>query len=232
MILKAWDDLPEELRLPEIRPYYESLASKRGALAAKRAMDVLLSSVMLAALAVPMLGIAAAVKLDSPGTVFYRQERVTQYGRRFRIHKFRTMVANADKLGSAVTVNNDARVTRVGKALRHVRLDELPQLLDVLSGDMSFVGTRPEVPKYVEQYAPEMRATLLMPAGITSEASIRYKDEDKLLDGAEDVDRVYVEQVLPGKMKYNMESIRRFSLPGEIATMFRTVLAVLGKDYE
>ena len=157
---------------------------------------------------------------------------MTQYGRRFRIHKFRTMVSGADRLGSAVTVSNDARVTRVGKALRHVRLDELPQLLDVLSGDMSFVGTRPEVPKYVEQYSPEMRATLLLPAGITSEASIRYKDEDKLLDAAEDVDRVYVEQVLPGKMKYNLDSIRRFSLPGEVATMFRTVFAVLGKDYE
>ncbi len=232
MMLKAWDELPEELRLPEIRPYYDILASKRGELAAKRALDVLLSAVMLSVLSVPMLGIAAAVKLDSPGTVFYRQERVTQYGRRFRIHKFRTMVSGADRLGSAVTVSNDARVTRVGKALRHVRLDELPQLLDVLSGDMSFVGTRPEVPKYVEQYSPEMRATLLLPAGITSEASIRYKDEDKLLDAAEDVDRVYVEQVLPGKMKYNLDSIRRFSLPGEVATMFRTVFAVLGKDYD
>ncbi|MBQ3277515.1 MAG: sugar transferase [Oscillospiraceae bacterium] len=232
MIIKPWDELPEELRLPEIRPYYDALAAKRGGLAAKRALDVLLSSVMLAVLSVPMLGIAAAVKLDSPGTVFYRQERVTQYGRRFRIHKFRTMVSNADKIGSAVTVSNDARVTRVGKALRHVRLDELPQLLDVLAGDMSFVGTRPEVPKYVDRYTTEMRATLLMPAGITSEASIRYKDEDKLLDAAEDVDRVYVEQVLPGKMKYNLDSIRNFSLAGEITTMFRTLLAVTGKNYE
>ena len=141
------------------------------------------------------------------------------------------MVVNADKIGTAVTVGEDPRITKVGKKLRSLRLDELPQVLDVISGDMSFVGTRPEAVKYVEQYKPEYYATLLMPAGITSEASIRYKDEAKLLNAAVDVDKVYMEQVLPAKMVWNLESVRRFRFLREILTMFRTVFAVLGKDY-
>ena len=171
------------------------------------------------------------VKAGSPGPVLYRQERVTTYGEHFRIHKFRTMVDNAERMGSSVTVQNDSRITKVGAKLRHVRLDELPQVLDVLQGTMSFVGTRPEAVKYVERYAPEYNATLLMPAGITSEASIRYKDEEKLLNGADDVDRVYMEEVLPSKMAWNLKSVREFSLSREIATMFRTVFAVLGRDH-
>ena len=174
-----------------------------------------------------MIVIAVWIKLDSKGPVFYRQERVTTYGKRFRIHKFRTMVSNADKIGTAVTVGNDSRITKVGQKLRHLRLDELPQVLDVLEGTMSFVGTRPEAVKYVEQYQPEFYATLLMPAGITSEASIRYKDEDKLLSAADDVDKVYVEKVLPAKMVWNLNSIERFSFLREILTMFRTVIAVI-----
>ncbi len=175
---------------------------------------------------------AAAIKIDSKGPVFYRQERVTTYGKRFKIHKFRTMVSNADKIGSAVTVGNDSRITKVGAKLRGLRLDELPQVLDVISGDMSFVGTRPEAVKYVEKYSPVYYATLLMPAGITSEASIRYKDEAMLLDKTSDVDTTYIEDVLPGKMKYNLDAIKNFSFWGEIATMFRTVFAVLGKEYK
>ena len=186
---------------------------------------------MLIVTAVPMLVIGIKIALESPGGVFYRQERVTTYGKKFRIHKFRTMVADADQLGSAVTVSGDSRITPTGAFLRKYRLDELPQVFDVLAGDMSFVGTRPEVTKYVKEYTKEMRATLLMPAGITSEASIRYKDEADLLDAANDVDRVYVEQVLPEKMKYNLESLRKFSFWGDIKTMVRTVLAVLGKEY-
>lgn len=170
------------------------------------------------------------IKKDSEGPVFYRQERVTTYGRHFRIHKFRTMVADADKIGTAVTVGNDSRITKVGAKLRGHRLDELPQVLDVIAGNMSFVGTRPEAVKYVEKYDPEYYATLLMPAGITSEASIRYKDEDRLLNAADDVDSVYINQVLPAKMKWNLESIRTFSFLKEIGTMFRTVAAVFGKN--
>ena len=230
-MLKQWEDLPDFMRVPEVRPYWEILNKKRGQLALKRVFDLLVAVIMLIILAIPMLTIAVWIKLDSKGPVLYRQERVTTYGKHFRIHKFRTMVSNADKIGTAVTVGNDSRITRVGSKLRHLRLDELPQLIDVIEGTMSFVGTRPEAVKYVERYKPEYNATLLMPAGITSEASIRYKDEDKLLNGADDVDEVYVSKVLSEKMKWNLESIRRFKFLREILTMFRTVAAVLGKDY-
>lgn len=231
MLLRKWDDLPEFMRTPEVRPYWEILNKKRGQLVLKRAFDLVASIILLVILAIPMSVIAVLIKRDSEGPVFYRQERVTTYGRHFRIHKFRTMVSNADKIGTAVTVGNDSRITKVGAKLRGYRLDELPQLLDVIEGSMSFVGTRPEAVKYVEMYKPEYNATLLMPAGITSEASIRYKDEEKLLNAADDVDTVYVNQVLPEKMKWNLESIKRFRLLREILTMFRTVFAVLGKDY-
>lgn len=231
-MLRKWEDLPDFMRNEEVRPYYEVLEKKSIGLFLKRALDLVGGFIFLVVLAIPMAIIAVMIKLDSEGPVFYRQERVTTYGKRFRIHKFRTMVSNADKIGAAVTVGNDSRITRVGAKLRGCRLDELPQVFDLISGNMSFVGTRPEAVKYVEKYKPEYMATLLLPAGITSEASIRYKDEAELLDSADDVDRVYVEDVLPGKMKYNLESIKRFSFLGEIATMFRTVFAVLGKEYK
>ncbi len=230
-MLKKWEDLPDFMRVPEVRPYWEILYKKRWQLALKRAFDVVAGIIILIILAIPMAIIAVWIKADSKGPVFYRQERVTTYGKHFRIHKFRTMVNNADKIGAAVTVGNDSRITRVGSKLRRLRLDETPQILDVLCGTMSLVGTRPEAVKYVEQYKPEYYATLLMPAGVTSEASIRYKDEDKLLNAADDVDKVYVEQVLPAKMVWNLESIERFRFLREILTMFRTVFAVLGKDY-
>lgn len=232
MILCKWDDLPDNMRIKEVRPYYDILAKKKGQLLLKRIFDFVAALIMLIVLCIPIAIISVWIKLDSEGPVFYRQERVTTNGKHFRIHKFRTMVSNADKIGTQVTVGNDSRITRVGKKLRHIRLDELPQLIDVLQGTMSFVGTRPEAVKYVEQYKPEYMATLLMPAGITSEASIRYKDEDKLLSAADDVDRVYVEEVLPAKMVWNLESIRRFKFLCEILTMFRTVAAVLGRNYE
>ena len=230
-MLRKWEDLPEFMQTPEVKPYWEVLDRRRGQLALKRAFDVTAGSVLLALLCPPMAIIALMIKKDSEGPVFYRQERVTTYGKHFRIHKFRTMVANADKIGTAVTVGNDSRITKVGAMLRGYRLDELPQVIDVIKGDMSFVGTRPEAVKYVEQYAPEYNATLLLPAGITSEASIRYKDEDKLLNVADDVDKVYMEQVLPDKMKWNLKSVKEYSFFGDIVTMLRTVAAVLGKDY-
>ena len=230
-MLRKWDDLPEFMRTPEVRPYWEVLNKRRGQLLLKRIFDIAVSVILLVILAIPMGIIAVLIKRDSEGPVFYRQERVTTYGRHFRIHKFRTMVSNADKIGTAVTVGNDSRITDFGAKLRGHRLDELPQLFDVIKGDMSFVGTRPEAVKYVKRYRPEFNATLLMPAGITSEASIRYKDEDKLLNAADDIDEVYVEQVLPAKMKWNLESIRHFCFFQEILTMFRTVFAVMGKEY-
>ena len=231
-MLREWEDLPEFMRNEEVRPYYEVLQKKKVSLALKRALDLVGGIILLVVLSIPMAIIAVLIKLDSEGPVFYRQERVSTYGERFKIHKFRTMVSNADKIGAAVTVGNDNRITKVGAKLRGCRLDELPQVFDLISGNMSFVGTRPEAVKYVEKYKREYMATLLLPAGITSEASIRYKDEAELLEAADDVDRVYVEDVLPGKMMYNLESIKSFSFFGEIATMFRTVFAVLGKEYK
>lgn len=231
-MLKKWDDLPDFMRVPEVRLYWEILNKKRFQLLLKRIFDLVVSFILLIILAIPMAVIALLIMKEDPGPVLYRQERVTTYGKHFRIHKFRTMVVNADMIGTAVTVGKDPRITKIGHKLRHLRLDELPQVFDVISGDMSFVGTRPEAVRYVEKYKPEFYATLLMPAGITSEASIRYKDEAKLLDIATNVDDVYVNQVLPKKMKWNLNSIERFSFLREILTMFRTVFAVLGKDYE
>ena len=229
-MLKRWEDLPNFMKTPEVKPYWEILWKRRGQLVIKRVFDFSVALVLLVILAIPMLIIAVMVKLDSEGPVFYRQERVTTYGKHFRICKFRTMVSNADKIGTEVTIGQDPRITRVGTKLRKVRLDELPQILNVIAGTMSFVGTRPEVVKYVERYKSEYNATLLMPAGITSEASIRYKNEDKLLDVADNVDEVYVNEVLPAKMKWNLESIKQFRFLREILIMFRTVFAVLGKE--
>ena len=138
-------------------------------------------------------------------------------------------MVGADKLGSAVTVGNDKRITKIGSKLRKYRIDELPQLFDVVSGNMSFVGKRPEVLKYVRCYEPEYFATLLLPSGITSEASIRFKDEAKLLSGVSNVDEVYVKQILPQKMKFNLEYIRKFNLFRDFVTLIKTVVAVLSK---
>lgn len=227
MRLCPWDKLPEQMRTPEVRPYYEILRKKRGSLVLKRLFDIVASAGMLLVLSPVFLVLAIAIKVDSPGPVFYRQVRVTQYGRQFRIFKFRTMVSNADQIGAQVTVSGDSRITRVGRVIRNCRLDEIGQLLNVLGGSMTFVGTRPEVPKYVEAYTNEMWATLLLPAGVTSQASIRYKDEAELLDGAQDVDRVYVEKVLPGKMAVNLSSISNFSIGHEIKCMIDTIVAVV-----
>ncbi len=231
-MLRNWEDLPDFMKTPEVRPYWEALDKRRGQLILKRLFDLAVAFIMLIVLALPMIVIGIWIKLDSKGPMLYRQERVTTYGKHFRIHKFRTMVCNADKIGTAVTVGQDSRITKVGLKLRHLRLDELPQIIDVLKGDMSFVGTRPEAVKYVEKYEPVYNATLLVPAGITSEASIRYKDEDKLLNSTDDVDNIYISKVLPAKMSWNLASLRNFSFWREILTMFRTVAAVLGKDYK
>ena len=226
-MLKSWEKLPDSLRTDSVRPYYESLKRKQGQLLLKRVFDVLMAALLLVLLSPVMLILARAIKLDSPGTVMFRQVRVTQYGREFRIFKFRTMVSNAQQLGTQVTVKGDARITRVGRLIRKCRLDELPQLLNILIGEMSFVGTRPEVPKYVSQYTPEMMATLLLPAGVTSQASIEYKEEDRLLADAQNADESYVKQVLPGKMAYNLNSLLTFSVWDDLRTMAQTVLAVL-----
>ncbi len=230
-MLRDWDDLPQYMKTEAVRPYYDSLKKKKISMLLKRSFDVVVSALMLVALSLVLVVIALMIAMDSKGPVFFRQERITQYGRKFRIHKFRTMVTDAESKGAQVTVKNDMRVTKVGAKLRKCRLDELPQLIDILEGNMSFVGTRPEVTKYVKRYNSEYMATLLLPAGVTSEASIKYKDEDRLLENADNVDDVYVKEVLPRKMEYNLESIRKFSFLREIGTMVKTVFAVFGKDY-
>lgn len=224
--MRKWEDLPDSLRTDAVRPYYEYLAGRGAGLRIKRIFDVTAACVLLVILLPVFLVIGALVGLTSPGGIFFCQERVTAYGKHFKIIKFRTMVADAEKRGSQVTAEGDSRVTGVGRALRKVRLDELPQLLNIIRGDMSFVGTRPEVPRYVEKYTPEMMATLLLPAGVTSKASIAYKDEDRLLAEGTDVDKTYVEQVLPQKMKYNLEYLREFSTTVDLRLMVQTVLAV------
>lgn len=227
MMLCRWEELPQKMQNEAVRPYYDSLQGKKISLFLKAVFDRAVSLVMLLALSPIFLLLAVLIKLDSPGEVFFRQERVTQYGRKFRIHKFRTMVKNAESLGTQITTKSDMRVTKVGKKLRGCRLDELPQLIDILQGNMSFVGTRPEVTKYVEQYTPEMLATLLLPAGVTSEASIEYKDEERLLADAKNADKTYVEVVLPQKMQWNLQSLQSFSFVGDIKTMIKTVWAVV-----
>lgn len=229
MELRQWNELPDRMRTREVRKYYNIIAQRRGWFCAKRVFDVIVSLIMLVFLAIPMAVIAAMIKLDSKGPVFFRQERVTQYGRIFKIYKFRTMVNNASRIGSQVTVAGDARITKVGKFLRKFRLDEFPQLFNIIAGDMTLVGTRPEVPKYVKHYTPEMYATLLLPAGLTSRTSIAYKDEDKLLKDAKNADKTYVEQILPVKMQYNLESLRNFGLVDDCSILWNTFYSVIRK---
>ena len=225
--MRKWNDLPKEMQVVQVKKYYEILQCHKGSLLAKRIFDIIVASLLVVILSPILLLLSILIKIDSPGPVMFRQVRVTTYGKPFRIFKFRTMVNNADKIGTQVTTKGDSRVTRMGKMLRGCRLDELPQLFNVLKGEMSFVGTRPEVEKYVAHYTDEMKATLLMPAGITSRASIEYKDEERLLESAENADEVYIHQVLPEKMKYNLRAIEKFSFWDDIKTMFATVIAVI-----
>ena len=229
MLIKKWEKLPPEFQIEEVRPYWEILRKKNFSLFWKRVFDVFVSGVMLVLLLPLFLIISLAIVIDSRGGVFYRQERVTQYGKHFRIFKFRSMVRNADQKGTLVTVGGDARITRVGRFIRKFRLDEVSQLIDVFRGTMTFVGTRPEVPKYVDQYSPEYLATLLLPAGVTSMAAIKFKDEDRLLVGKTDVDRAYVVDVLPQKIRWNLEEIKKYGFWRDIRIMFLTVHTVFGK---
>lgn len=230
MELREWKYLPDRMRTKEVRSYYNILVKRSGWFLAKRMLDIIVAFIMLIVLAIPMMVIAVLIKLDSPGPVFFRQERVTQYGRIFRIFKFRTMVNHASRMGTQVTVSGDSRITRVGRVLRRYRMDEFPQVFNILLGDMTLVGTRPEVKKYVLEYTPEMYATLLLPAGLTSRTSIAYKDEDKLLDNAQNADEVYINEVLPAKMKYNLESLRRFGLKSDMSILWETFVSVIKRQ--
>lgn len=228
MYLKKWEDIPEFMRNDEVKRYYDILNKKKGQLVIKRMFDMMMSFFMLILLSPVFLVLAVWIKVDSKGTVFYRQERITQYGRVFRIFKFRTMVSNADQIGALVTTQNDSRITKVGEKIRKCRLDEIPQLINILLGDMSFVGTRPEVQKYVGAYSDEMKATLLLPAGVTSLASINYRDEDEILEEktsqGKTIDEAYIEDVLPEKMKFNLEYLHHFNIVKDVSLCVKTVI--------
>lgn len=225
--MKNWDELPEEMKNQEVRYYYDALQKKKASLAIKRIFDLVMSAVLIVLLFPFMVLIGLAVKFTSPGEVVFRQTRVTTYGKRFLIYKFRTMTARAPEEGTQVTVSHDARITGIGRFLRKVRLDELPQLFNIFKGEMSFVGTRPEVEKYVAAYSDEMYATLLLPAGVTSTASIEYKDEERLLSEGKDVDETYTGEILPAKMQYNLRYLEDYSFFRDIGILFRTVAAVI-----
>lgn len=228
MILKKYEKLPKELQNDDVKRYYNILAKKKGNLFLKRIFDIFMSLILLILLSPVFLILAIWIKLDSKGSVFYRQERITTYGKKFRIFKFRTMVQDADKKGSLITLGQDSRITKIGNKIRKCRLDEIPQLLNILKGDMSFVGTRPEVTKYVDKYTDEMKATLLMPAGVTSKASIEYKNEDEImntfLSKGQKIDDIYIKYILPEKMEYNLRYIEQFSLLEDIKICIKTII--------
>ena len=225
-MLKKYDKLPKFLRNDKVKEYYDILSKKRVYLFIKRLFDIVASFILLIISSPIFLVLAIMIKFDSKGPVFYRQERITKYGKVFRIFKFRTMIVDADK-GSLVTKNNDSRITKVGNKIRNSRLDEIPQLINVLVGDMSFVGTRPEVKKYVDEYTDEMLATLLMPAGVTSRASIMFRDEAKIMDKYSNkmsVDDIYVKNILPQKMSYNLEYLKKCSIIEDIRLCIKTII--------
>lgn len=228
MMLCEWEDLPENMKIDEVKPYYDCLYKHRFQLTIKRVVDVFISSVLLLFLWPIFLILAIAIKIDSPGPVFYRQLRVGQYGKLFRIFKFRSMVNDADKKGSLVTIQGDKRITKVGNFIRRYRLDEMSQLFDVFRGTMTLVGTRPEVKKYVDQYDKTMLATLLLPPGVTSLASIAYRDENNFIK-KEHPDDDYVKKILPLKMKYNLTELSNVGFMHDIKIMFRTIFSVIFK---
>ena len=226
-----WDNIDPFLKNDIVKEYYDYLNKRKISLFIKRLFDILFSILLLIILSPIILILAILIKIDSKGPVFYRQERITKNNKVFKIFKFRTMVQNADKIGSLVTVGNDSRITKIGKFIRKCRLDEIPQLINILLGDMSFIGTRPEVKKYVDKYTDEMKATLLMRAGVTSMTSILFKDEDEIMEKytkkGMSVDEAYIDKVLPIKMKTNLEYIKKFNIFYDIKICIDTVLAVL-----
>lgn len=227
MLLIKWDKLPDYMKNEAVKEYYDILKQKKINLIIKRMFDIIISIFLLAVLSPILIILSILIKIDSKGEIFFRQQRITQYGKVFKIFKFRTMIKDAEKLGTQITVNNDNRITKIGKLLRKLRLDELPQLINILMGDMTFVGTRPEVKKYVDRYSDSMMATLLMPAGVTSLSSIMFRNEQALLDSCEDVDKMYIETILVKKMKYNLEYIKEFNFIYDMKIMFKTIFAVI-----
>ncbi len=224
MKFRKWEELPKWMQTPEVEEYYRVLKKKNIQLKVKRLFDVIFSALLLLITLPVFLVISIMIVVDSRGGIFFRQKRVTTYGKVFRIHKFRTMQKGAEEEGSIIARDEDDRITRVGRMLRRCRLDELPQLIDVLRGDMSFVGPRPQSVVFVKHFSKDARAVFLVPAGITSETTLQYMNEGELLAGAEDIDEAYIEKVLPEKMRLQLEEIKNFSLLHDLKTLFKTVL--------
>lgn len=223
MILKKWEDFPEKMKNEYVKKYYDKISLKKRSLVIKRIFDILASTIILFILLPIMILTGIIIKITSEGPIFFKQKRVTQYGKIFYIFKFRTMKVNSESSG-LLTCKNDSRVTKIGYFLRKFRIDEFPQLINVLLGDMTFVGTRPEVPEYVQYYSSEMLSTLILPAGITSISCIEFRDESKYLLNASDSNKVYIEDVLPKKMKYNLEYLNNFNIFTDIKIMILTFL--------
>lgn len=228
--MKAFNQLPTDLQNESVYKYHQILFLKKNELKIKFVFDKLLSIFLLILFLPIFIFFAIWIKIDSQGPVFYRQLRITQYGKQFYIFKFRTMVSNADKIGGLVTVDGDSRITKVGQVIRKYRIDEIPQLINVLRGEMSFVGIRPEVERYVLQYTDEMKATLLLPAGITSPASIMFRAEDALMNEhiakGMTLDEAYIQKVLPEKMQHNLKYIENFSFLYDLKIIFETAIKV------
>lgn len=196
---------------------------------AKRALDLLISGVGLVLLSPLMLILAIWIKQDSPGPVFYRSERVGKDGRPFRMYKFRTMVLEADSIGPAVSYRDDPRITKAGRFLRRTKLDELPQLINVLEGEMSLVGPRPEDPSYVAHYSAEQREVLRLRPGVTGPTQLEYRDESSMLErGTADED--YVARIMPEKLKRDLQYVRNRSLALDIKILWQTATTLLFKD--
>ncbi|QQK07929.1 sugar transferase [Miniphocaeibacter halophilus] len=207
----------------------EILERKKGQIFLKRIFDIVVSFIGLVILGIPLIIIALIIKLTSEGPVFYRQTRVGKNNKDFKIFKFRTMVVDADKKGMLITVGEDKRITKIGKFLRKTKLDELPQLINVFIGSMSFVGPRPEVRKYVELYDDFQKNVLKIKPGITDLASIKYRDESTLLGKSDNPEKTYIEEIMPIKLKINLEYISKISLIYDIKLIFLTLFRIIGK---
>ena len=225
--MRKFDELPERFQNEAVRKYYDILKKKRVSLFFKRVFDFVIALIIFIVLLPLNLVVGVLVKCTSEGPVFYRQVRIGRYGKPFRIFKFRTMVQNADKIGAQLTVGErDPRITKIGHFLRKTRLDEFAQVINILLGQMCLVGARPEVPKYVEQYSDEMMATLLLAPGISGEASLEFKDENELLAQADDFEQCYITQVLPEKMRINLEYLTKLSVWYDFKLLVRTFFAI------
>lgn len=193
----------------------------------KRVFDLFFSLLGVAILLPLFIAIAIWIKIDSPGTIFFRQVRIGRFGREFKIYKFRTMIQGAEKLGKQITIANDRRVTSSGRFLRKYKLDELPQLFNVIKGEMSLVGPRPEVPKYVALYTSEQRRVLEVLPGITDLASMKFHNESELLQDMNNSENFYIHEIMPRKLELNMEYITRFSLVFDLVIILKTLKRVL-----